>query len=143
MKYKNTFIQGDVHSQFIGEAIAKHQTKTNIGAHSLFLGQVRADEVNGKVVTAIEYSAYNDMANKEFYEIKESTFKKFDIICMHIYHSLGIVKAGEVCLFIFISSKRRRVAIKAIEYVVEAVKDKVPVFGKEIFEDESYQWKVN
>ncbi|MFW2375977.1 MAG: molybdenum cofactor biosynthesis protein MoaE [Cellulophaga baltica] len=141
--YKNVFTQGAISSEFIAQAIAKHQSKTTIGAHNIFLGQVRADTIDEKVVAAIEYSAYEEMANKKFHEVREATFEKFDLTCMHIYHSLGAVKAGEICLFVFVSSPRRKVVFKALEYVVEKLKAEVPVFGKEIFEDESYQWKVN
>ena len=142
-KPKNVFKEGAISSEFIGESIAKHQTKTSIGAHNIFLGQVRADEIDGKTVSAIEYTAYEDMANEKFHEIREATFEKFNLTCMHIYHSLGIVKAGEICLFVFVSSPRRKEVFKALEYVVEEIKAKAPVFGKEIFEDETHQWKVN
>ncbi|MFS4418060.1 molybdenum cofactor biosynthesis protein MoaE [Maribacter sp. 2307ULW6-5] len=143
MTYKNVFKQGAISSEFIAESIAKHQSKTNIGAHNIFLGQVRADHIDGKAVTAIEYTAYEDMANKKFHEIREATFAKFNLTCMHIYHSLGAVKTGEICLFVFVSSPRRKEVFKALEHVVEAIKADVPVFGKELFEDDSHQWKVN
>jgi molybdopterin synthase catalytic subunit len=142
-KPKTVFIQGAISSEFIGNSIAKHQTKTSIGAHNIFLGQVRADDIEGKVVSAIDYTAYEDMANEKFHEIREATFEKFNLTCMHIYHSLGKVKAGEICLFVFVSSPRRKEVFKALEYVVEEIKAKAPVFGKEIFEDETHQWKVN
>jgi len=142
-KVKNVFRQGAISSEFIGNAIAKHQSKTNIGAHNIFLGQVRADVINDKTVTAIEYSAYEDMANQKFHEIRERAFQKFDMTCMHIYHSTGTVKAGEICLFVFVSSPRRKVVFEALEFVVEAIKADVPVFGKEIFEDQTHQWKQN
>ncbi len=141
--YKNVFREGAISSDFIANSIAKHQSKTDIGAHNIFLGQVRADEVDGKAVAAIEYTAYEEMANKKFHEIREATFEKYNLTCMHIYHSLGVVKAGEVCLFVFVSSPRRKEVFKALEYVVEAIKADVPVFGKELFEDASHQWKVN
>ena len=141
--YKSVFKPGAISSVFIAESIAKHQSKTTIGAHNIFLGQVRADVVDDKKVAAIEYTAYEDMANKKFHEIREATFEKFNLTCMHIYHSLGEVKSGEICLFVFVSSPRRKEVFKALEYVVEAIKADVPVFGKEIFEDESSQWKVN
>lgn len=140
---KNVFRQGAISSEFIGNSIAKHQTKTSIGAHNIFLGQVRADVIDEKVISAIEYTAYEDMANAKFHEIREATFDKFNLTCMHIYHSLGVVKTGEICLFVFVSSPRRKEVFKALEYVVEEIKAKAPVFGKEIFEDESHQWKVN
>ena len=89
------------------------------------------------------HSAYNDMANQKFHEIREATFSKFNLSCMHIYHSLGEVKVGEICLFVFVSSPRRKEVFQALEYVVEEIKADVPVFGKELFEDNSHQWNVN
>ena len=142
-KPKSVFIEGAISSGFIGQSIAKHQSKTSIGAHNIFLGQVRADEIDNKTVTAIEYTAYEDMANAKFHDIRETAFDKFNLTCMHIYHSLGIVNTGEICMFVFVSSPRRKEVFKAIEFVVEEIKANVPVFGKEFFEDETHQWKVN
>lgn len=142
-KVKNVFKPGAIKPEFIGESIAKHQSKLEIGAHDIFLGQVRADEIDGKKVVAIEYSAYEEMANQVMHDIRESCFEKFDLSCMHIYHSLGTVQAGEICLFVFVSAPRRRTVFKAIEYLVEEIKEKAPIFGKEIVSDESYTWKTN
>ena len=142
-KPKNVFKEGAISTEFIAKSIANHQTKTNIGAHNIFLGQVRADVIEGKTVSAIDYTAYEDMANQKFHEIRVATFAKFNLTCMHIYHSLGTVNVGEICLFVFVSSPRRKVVFEALEYVVEEIKAKVPVFGKEIFEDSTHQWKKN
>lgn len=140
---KSSFVQGAITSGFIGSSIAKHQSKTDIGAHNIFLGQVRADEIEGKPVVAIDYSAYEEMAEQAFYEISEAAFAKYDLTCLHIYHSLGLVKAGEICLFVFVSAPRRKVVFEALEFLVEEIKEKAPVFGREIFEDETYTWKKN
>lgn len=140
---KNVFKSGAISPDFIANSIAKHQSKTSIGAHNIFLGQVRADQIKGKTVQAIEYTAYETMANQKFHEIKEAAFKKFELTCMHIYHSLGGVQVGEICLFVFVSSPHRQVVFDALQFVVEAIKKEVPVFGKELFEDDDYQWKVN
>mgnify|MGYP000005614624 FL=1 len=142
-KLKNVFREGAITPEFIANSIAKHQVKTTIGAHNIFLGQVRADEINTKKVAAIDYTAHEDMANHKFHEIREAAFLKFDLTCMHIYHSIGMVKSGEICLFVFVSSKRRKEVFPAIEFIVEEIKLKIPVFGKEIFEDQTHQWKVN
>lgn len=142
-KIKNIFIRGAVSSLFIAESIQKHSSKTGIGGHSIFLGQVRADDMNGKKIAAIEYTAYEEMALQNMQGIREDIFKKYPIICMHVYHSLGIVAAGEICLFVFTSSAHRKVAIDACEEIVERIKMQLPVWGKELFEDESYQWKKN
>lgn len=142
-KVKNVFVQGAISPLFIGEAIAKHQSKTQIGAHDIFLGQVRADIISGKKVSAIEYSAYEEMANQKFHEIKEQAFEKYNLSCLHIYHSIGKVNVGELCLFVFVSSPHRKEVFEALHHIVEEIKTQVPVFGKELFEDDSYQWKVN
>jgi molybdopterin synthase catalytic subunit len=142
-KVKNIFVNGAIQAQFIAEQIAKHSTKTDIGAHNIFLGQVRADALNNKVVSAIDYTAYEEMALEQMYVIREAIFVKYDLTCMHVYHSLGVVKTGEISLFVFTSSKHRRAAIDACNEVVERIKKELPVWGKEIFEDETHTWKVN
>jgi molybdopterin synthase catalytic subunit len=140
---KTSFILGPITVDFIGNSIAKHQSKTTIGAHNIFLGQVRADEIDGKKVVAIDYSAYEEMAEQTFYEIREAAFAKYELSCLHIYHSLGKVEAGGICLFVFVSAPRRKVVYEALEFLVEEIKEKAPVFGKEIFEDATYTWKKN
>ncbi len=142
-KIKNVFVAGAITPDFIAKSIAKHQSKTSIGAHDIFLGQVRADIINGQEVAAIDYTAYEEMANLKFHEIREATFEKFNLSCMHIYHSLGKVGAGEICLFVFVSSPHRKEVFNALHHVVEEIKSQVPIFGKEVFKDDSYQWKVN
>jgi molybdopterin synthase catalytic subunit len=143
MNKKTVFIQGPISSEFIGHSIAKHQSKTTIGAHNIFLGQVRADEIEGNSVVAIEYSAYEEMAAAALAQIREKAFAEFDLICMHIYHSLGVVTAGEICLFVFVSAKRRKEVYEATAAIVNWVKTDVPIFGKELFEDNAFVWKEN
>ena len=142
-KSKNIFVQGPISPQFIADAIAKHQSKTEIGAHDIFLGQIRADVIEGKAVTAIEYTAYEAMANEQMARIREAIFEKFHLTCMHVYHSLGTVAVGELCLFVFVSAPHRQAAFDGIRELVERIKKELPVFGRELFEDESYTWKVN
>ena len=142
-KIKKVFIEGAISPTFIADAIAKHSTQKVTGAHSIFLGQVRNDSVNGREVAAIDYTAYHEMAEGKFHEIREAAFEKYSLICMHIYHSLGRVNAGEISLFVFTSSVHRKDAIEACKEIVERIKKEVPVWGKEIFVDESYQWKIN
>src|SRR5574339_1160332 len=142
-KPKNIFIQGPIPAKFVADDIEKHSTKTNIGAHSIFLGQVRDDIIDGKKVVAIEYSCYEEMALEKMHAIRELIFTKFDLTCMHVYHSLGRVNMGEISLFVFTSSKHRRAAIDACNELVELIKKELPVWGKEIFDDETHVWKQN
>jgi molybdopterin synthase catalytic subunit len=142
-KIKNIFVQGPISPLFIAESIAKHSSKKDIGAHSIFLGQIREDMIEGKPVKAIEYTAYEEMALEQMSVIRESVFTKYNLTCMHIYHSLGVVESGEICLFVFTSSKHRSAATQACNEVVEKIKAELQIWGKEIFSDESHQWKVN
>lgn len=142
-KTKKVFIEGAISPAFIAEAIAKHSSKKDIGGHSIFLGQIRNDVIDTKTVAAIEYTTYNEMAEEKFHEIREAAFEQFDLTCMHIYHSVGMVKSGEISLFVFTSSKHRKAAMEACTYLVDRIKSEVPVWGKEIFEDNTYIWKQN
>lgn len=142
-KLKDIFIDGPITSAFIAESIQKHSSKKDIGAHNIFLGQVRADMLLDKKVAAIDYTTYRDMALEKMDEIRTGIFDKYELTCLHVHHSIGIVHAGEICLFVFASSKHRKTAIVACEQVVEQIKAELPVWGKEIFEDDSYIWKTN
>ncbi len=143
VKIKDIFIEGAITPAMISDSISHHQVKTNIGGHSIFLGQVRADEIHGGLVQAIEYAAYKEMALEKAHLIREEIFTKYDLICMHIYHSIGRVNAGEISLFVFTSSKHRKAAIDACEEIVERIKKELPVWGKEIISNNESVWKEN
>jgi molybdopterin synthase catalytic subunit len=140
---KNIFYQGAIPSILISESLDKHASKTNIGAHSMFLGQIRSDIKDNKQVVAIDYTSFEPLALEMMNEIREDIFSKYALTCMHIYHSLGRVNVGEICLFVFTSSPHRKAAIEACSEVVEKIKKDLPSWGKEILEDESHNWKVN
>ena len=142
-KIRDIFIDGAITASFIADSIQKHNAKKEIGGHSIFLGQVRADVIAEKKVTAIEYTTYKEMALEKMHEIREDIFEKYPLTCMHVYHSLGKVEAGEISLFVFTSSAHRKPAIDACNETVERIKAELPVWGKELFEDETYQWKEN
>jgi molybdopterin synthase catalytic subunit len=142
-KIKNIFIDGPVTAHFIAEDLQKHAAKHSIGAHSMFMGQVRADEKPEGQVSAIEYTAYPEMALETMHVIREETFTRYNLTCLHVYHSLGMVKAGEISLFVFTSSAHRRDAIDACNYLVERIKSELPVWGKEIITNGHSEWKVN
>lgn len=142
-KRKKVFIEGAILPSFIADSLAKHATNLDIGAHSIFLGQIRNDTLENGKVHAMEYSAYIEMAEDILYLIREDAFAKFNLSCLHIYHSIGRVNVGEICLFVFTSSKHRLDAIEACSYLVERIKKEVPIWGKEIFQNQTYNWKSN
>ena len=89
------------------------------------------------------FRAMKQWPRKKLHDIREDAFQKFDLTCMHIYHSLGIVNLGEICFFVFVSAAHRPQVYEATEYIVNKVKEDVPIFGKELFETGAYQWKKN
>ncbi len=140
---KNYFHTGAITPDIIANSIAKHSTKKNIGAHQIFLGQVRADEIDSRMVKAIDFSAYVEMANNEISKIREEIIVSHNLTCAHVTHSQGLVNAGEICFFVFVSSQHRHAAFDACTLMVNRIKKEVPIFGKEMFEDETYKWKEN
>jgi molybdopterin synthase catalytic subunit len=142
-KVKDIFVEGPISPEKISRSIASHQSKTDIGGHSIFLGQIRADERNGSAVQAIEYSTYKPMALEAMHRIREDIFQKYPITCAHVYHSLGRVNTGEICLFVFTSARHRKEAIQACEEMVERIKSELPIWGKEVTDQENHSWKIN
>jgi molybdopterin synthase catalytic subunit len=135
---------GPIKEDIISFFIEKMNKRTDTGGHSIFLGQVRADEINGKKVNAIEYSAYEGMVKTEGDKIKETILSEFaDVRSVDIVHSTGLVKAGEISLFVLVSAGHRQQAIQACTRTVEMIKETLPVWKKEIFDDKSHSWKQN
>jgi molybdopterin synthase catalytic subunit len=140
----NYLINGPITQKVITHFHEKMSEKTDAGGHSVFIGQIRADVINGKKVKAIEYSAYEGMVKAEADKIKETIFSEFgDVRSIDIVHSIGVVKTGELSLFVLVSAGHRHQAIQACSKTVELIKEKLPVWKKEIFEDDSHTWKQN
>lgn len=143
-KVKDIFVDGAIAPSFVSESIAKHATRLDIGAHEIFLGQVRADALNGRSVTAIEYSAYRDMALEQMTVIREEAFARWpEMTCLHVHHSLGHIAAGQLCFFVFASAPHRLVAREAVAWVVDRIKADLPIFGREVLSDSTHVWKRN
>jgi molybdopterin synthase catalytic subunit len=138
----NYLIDGPVPMNIISQIIENMREMTDAGGYSIFIGQVRADENNGKKVKAIEYSAYEGMVRIEADKIKKTILSEFsDTKSVEIVHSTGIVNAGEISLFVLVSAGHRKQAIEACSKAVELIKEKLPVWKKEIFDDNSNEWK--
>jgi molybdopterin synthase catalytic subunit len=135
-------ISGPVPREVLDNFILKMSKMTDAGGHSFFLGQVRADKIDGKKVKAIEYSAYESLVEAEADTIKASILSDFpDVKTIEIVHSNGLVKAGGISLVVIVTAGHRSQSIEACSKTVELVKERLPVWKKEIFEDESHNWK--
>jgi molybdopterin synthase catalytic subunit len=150
-RVKDIFVKGPIDPAFIATSIAKHTTRTDIGAHEIFLGQVRADAVAGAddrqpatTVAAIEYTAYREMALERMTAIREEAFAKWpSMTCLHVHHSLGTIQAGELCFMVFASAPHRAAAREAVAWVVDRIKAELPIFGREVLSDSTHLWKTN
>lgn len=132
---KNRYLtEGPITPLLISELMTLGSDDTGTGAVSIFVGKVRDDETEGKRVKAIEYSAYEDMAVKEAEKIVNTVRSAFsDVRSVIIVHSTGLVKAGEASLFIMITSGHRDQGMRACRHTLEMVKERLPVWKKEIF----------
>lgn len=133
---------GPVSLKIISNLFEEMGKKPDSGGHMIFLGQVRADVIDGKKVRAIEYSAYEELVNVEAEKIKKTIFSEFpDIKSVEIIHSTGIVNAGEVSLIVYVSAGHRQQAMQSCSKTVDLIKENLPVWKKEIFDDDSHIWK--
>jgi molybdopterin synthase catalytic subunit len=134
--------EGPVSGELIMSLVEVMNSQTDAGGHSIFLGQVRADDVNGRKVKAIEYSAYVELVSVEAEKIKKEIFASFsDARRIEIIHSTGIVGAGQISLLVFVSAGHRLHAMQACSETVELIKKRLPVWKKEIYDDNSHSWK--
>jgi len=138
----NLLIDGPITRDMISSILASFGNDPVSGGHSVFLGQVRADVKGSKQVVAIDYSAYEDMVRKEAEKITQSIFSEFnDVRSVKIMHSTGRVNAGEISLFVLVSSGHRHQAMEACSKTVELIKSNLPIWKKEIFSDNTHEWQ--
>ncbi|QNL50156.1 molybdenum cofactor biosynthesis protein MoaE [Olivibacter sp. SDN3] len=142
-KIQNLFLEGPIAADMVANTIQKYSSSPTIGACSFFIGQIRADRVGERTVAAIYYTAYKEMAIERMRKISKEISEKYALVKIEIVHSLGEVAVGEICLFVLAASAHRKAAMEACDELVEKVKRELPIWGKECFADEGYQWKVN
>lgn len=141
MSREKHLIDGPLPHSMIGEVIARDAEGDITGAVSVFAGQVRADMVGGRIVKAIEYSSYESMLSEAVGSIREIVMHAFsDVRSVNILHSIGVVRAGEISLLVVVTAGHRDQAMRACTHTVELVKEKLPVWKKELFEDETHRW---
>ncbi|MEJ7758918.1 MAG: molybdenum cofactor biosynthesis protein MoaE [Gemmatimonadaceae bacterium] len=109
------------------------------GATAIFVGTVR-NQNNGRTVTAIEYSAYDAMAESEMLAIISEAGERFDRPDIVVEHRLGLLQVGDASIVIAAAHERRAQAIGAMQYVIEEFKLRVPIWKMEHYEDGSRVW---
>lgn len=104
------------------------------GGIDVFIGTVR-DATKGKKVVRLEFESYEKMALSEMTKIAEDILKKWPVHKVLIHHRTGILQVGDVPVIIAISAAHRDAAFEACRYAIDTLKQTVPIWKKEVFED--------
>jgi len=124
------------------------------GGIDVFIGTVR-NATQGKPVLRLEFEAYEKMALSEFNKIAQQAFEKWPaqkiaihhrvgilqigeipvIIAVAIHHRVGVLQVGEIPVVIAVAAAHRDAAFEACRYIIDTLKQTVPIWKKEIFED--------
>ena len=104
------------------------------GAVNVFIGTVR-NNAHGKNVVWLEYEAYETMVVNEVRKIIDEASGKWKLLGWAISHRIGTLKPGEVAVAIAVSSPHRKDSFAACQFIIDALKEKAPIWKKEVFED--------
>lgn len=131
-----------IEDQISTDQTIKLVSSPSCGAISVFIGTTR-DNFDGKKVLRLEYEAYIPMAKKKMMEICQQIHDKWTVHKVAMIHRIGIVPVEEASIVIAVSSPHRKESLEAVSYAIDTVKAVVPIWKKEIYEDESTAWKEN
>jgi molybdopterin synthase catalytic subunit len=104
------------------------------GGINVFIGTVR-DHTKGKKVVRLEFEAYEKMALSELQKIADEIMRRWPLHRVLIHHRVGSLQIGEVPVIIAVSASHRDAAFEACRYAIDTLKQTVPIWKKEIFED--------
>lgn len=107
---------------------------SSAGGIAVFVGTVR-NQTKGKAVISLEFEAYRVMAISEMEKIAQLAQQKWNALHIAIHHRVGRLQVGEIAVIIAVSTPHRQAAFDACAYCIDTLKQTVPIWKKEIFED--------
>lgn len=116
------------------QAIIKSVEDVAGGAVNVFIGTVR-NATKGKKVLKLEFEAYEPMATKELEKIIEKAKMNWPILKVMVHHRTGVMQIGGVPVVIAVSTAHRGAGFKACQFIIDSLKETVPIWKKEFFED--------
>ncbi len=122
----------------IPQAYADYVLRPEAGAVTVFTGHVR-EWTQGVRTLYLAYEAYVPMAQKKLTEIGREIEQKWEGTRVAIAHRIGELQIGDIAVVIAVSSPHRSDAYEANEYAIERIKEIVPIWKREIWEDGT-QW---
>jgi molybdopterin synthase catalytic subunit len=120
-------------------AVTERVRSHRAGAVCTFLGTVR--ELTGdRRTVALSYEAYPEMAGKKLAELEEAARRRWPIIELALVHRVGDLDLGEVSVVVAVSSPHRHQAFEACRWLIDTLKEVVPIWKKEIWADGKAEW---
>jgi molybdopterin synthase catalytic subunit len=110
-----------------------------VGGVVLFVGTIRNRD-HGKTVTALEYETYRKMAERRMKDLEKDVRKKWPIKDMVVVHREGKLKVGEVSVVVAVSAEHRAEAFDAARYVIDQVKETLPIWKRETLKGGKSVW---
>lgn len=104
------------------------------GGTVVFIGTVR-NQTKGKKVVSLEFESYIPMAKKEMQKIAEEVVERWSARHVSIHHRVGNLKVGELPVIIAVATPHRKAAFEACQYAIDTLKESVPIWKREVFED--------
>ena len=117
----------------VASALRYLQT-TQAGAIDFFLGVVR-DNTQNRPVDRLEYEAYDRMALSEMQKIVDSAHQQWSVLGCVVIHRKGTLLIGEMAVLIGVATAHRADAFDACRYIIDTIKQTVPIWKKEVFTD--------
>ena len=121
------------------DALLAEVSSAACGGTCVFLGTVR-DGPDEHGVTAIEYSAYEEMVEAEFARLVADADARWPEARIAVRHRLGTIPSGEASIAIAVAAPHRAEAFEACRFVIEEVKRRIPIWKKELRVDGSATW---
>ncbi len=115
------------------DAVVAEVRSEEAGAIATFVGTTRLHS-RGRIVDRLEYEAYPGMAEKVMSEIADGLRERYDLTEIAIHHRTGVVAIGEPSVVIAVSAPHRQDALSACRDAIDALKQQVPLWKKEIYE---------
>jgi molybdopterin synthase catalytic subunit len=109
-------------------------TSDEAGGTTLFVGTVR-NNTKGRAVVRLEFEAYRPMAISEMRKIAERASEKWSAKHISIHHRIGTLEIGDIAVLIAVSTPHRAASFEACQFAIDTLKETVPIWKKEIFED--------
>jgi molybdopterin synthase catalytic subunit len=132
---RTAIVEHPIDASALLDEVAQHRN----GASTLFVGSVR-DVNDGSLVTALDYSAYTDMAETELAAIVLEASERWSTPDIVVEHRIGSLALGDASVAIAVGHPHRAEAYEASRYIIEELKRRLPVWKREHYVDGRAEW---